>query len=697
MRHLRALLSASFLICCLLTVVATAQDQTLQIGNPLERQLKPGQAHTFTVNLEENTFIQLVVEQRGIDAVVKVSSPDGKSLGTFDTPNGADGPENVSFVAVTAGAYRVNVEPLNQEAAEGRYLIKIIEVREATEQEIKSGKTLETIKEKGIALVGEAENLMQEIRTPQTRIRSQLQAAQMLWELDEKRAAKFLNDAAAGLTELVATLDITDPDYVMGYSGITQLRYEIVQTLAGRDPDAAINFLQATRLPGTPHITEYDQNGQETALELMVADQNAATDPKRAFEMARRKLKTGYSPNLINTISAMRQKHPELATELVNEIVAKLLQEKLLKKPEAAGMSINLLISCQPKNSAGGFERRGNLAGAGLISDDLCRNLFQKALQDALSFSSPTPGAYTPEREAAFSLLNALQQLGPQLNEAVNGGLASVEKKIGELAIAPNPYLTTMNKVYGRMNSGGPVDEALALIEGAPENTREQLYIQLANSAAGRGDSAAARKIINEQITNPYQRRQALANLEQQETYQAISRGKVEEALRAISTMRTFRERANMLMQIARQIGPGHKRAAAMNLLEQARAMLAPGIHAQDQEQMSALLELARAFARYDARRAFEIVDPLVDQFNELCSAARTMEGFGLEYYKNDELEMINGNYLASLAANISSALATLAFTNFERAKTTSDRMRLPEARLRAYLEIAQHAIKGAK
>ena len=112
---------------------------------------------------------------------------------------------------------------------------------------------------------------------------------------------------------------------------------------------------------------------------------------------------------------------------------------------------------------------------------------------------------------------------------------------------------------------------------------------------------------------------------------------------------------------------------------------------------MNALLELSRAFARYDAKRAFEIVDPLVDQFNELCTAARTLEGFGLEYYKNDELEMINGNNLAGLAQNISSALATLAFTNFERAKTTSDRIRLPEARLRAYLEIAQQSIQGPR
>jgi hypothetical protein len=177
----------------------------------------------------------------------------------------------------------------------------------------------------------------------------------------------------------------------------------------------------------------------------------------------------------------------------------------------------------------------------------------------------------------------------------------------------------------------------------------------------------------------------------------AMSRGKVEDALRAISTMRWPRERANMLMQIARQIGPGYKRAAALNLLEQARSLLPSSMQAQDQDQMNALLELARAFARYDPKRAFDIIDPLVDQYNDLCTASRTLQGFGIEYYKNDELEMLQGNNIATLASNMSAALATLALTNFERAKTTTDRLRLAEVRLRAYLEIAQQAIQGPK
>src|SRR5204863_3229514 len=106
---------------------------------------------------------------------------------------------------------------------------------------------------------------------------------------------------------------------------------------------------------------------------------------------------------------------------------------------------------------------------------------------------------------------------------------------------------------------------ALEAIQKVPDEMKEQAYIQLANALAAKGDSARARQIIEDYITNPYQKRQALTNLEQQRLYQAMSHGKVDEALGVIANLRTPRERANMLMQFARQIGMGQKRAIALS------------------------------------------------------------------------------------------------------------------------------------
>jgi hypothetical protein len=712
----RALLAVSFFVICCLATTAAAQDQPLQLNTPIDQQLAPNESHTYTLTLEENMLAQLVVEQHGIDVVVKVASPNGKSLGDFDSPNGGEGPENVSFVGITAGAYKITVAPLTPgEGSAGQYQIKVIELRQATEQEIKTSKNLEVVKTKAVALFDEIEGMIEEARTPQTRIRAQLQSAQMLWDFDQKRSMKYLLAAAGSVKEFVATLDPASPEYVRNYSTITQLRTDIVNALSAHDPDAALNLLYSTKLPGDPYGNQRDFATQENALELAVANQILANDPKRAVQLARQNLKSGYSGNLLNTVASLRQKNPELANELASEIAGKLLREKLLKKPEAAYMTSNMVRMCysprrrviqRPNFESGQVSSQIVTINGGrrsvmvtdaepVLPEATCHDLVEKALKEALAFTPPASNQYTPERDAAWSLLNGLQQLGQDLETASAGASGSVEKKLAELNSANNPHQQVMQTVMQKFN--GAPDAALEAIKNAPEEIREQLYIQMANSASQNGDTARARQIINDYVTNSYQRRQALANLEQQEMYQAISKGKVDDALRTISALRTPRERANMLMQIARQIGPGQKRATALNFLEQARALLAPGAQAQDQEQMNALLELARAFSRYDVKRAFEILDPLVDQLNDICIAARTLDGFGTEAYEDDELDLQNGNTVSQVATQVTSTLGTLAIINFERSKLTADRLRLPEVRLRAYLDIAQQTLQASR
>ena len=148
-----------------------------------------------------------------------------------------------------------------------------------------------------------------------------------------------------------------------------------------------------------------------------------------------------------------------------------------------------------------------------------------------------------------------------------------------------------------------------------------------------------------------------------------------------------------MLTQIANQIGPGQKRAQALSLLEQARSMLSASPRVENQEQMSALLEIARAFSRYDASRAFEIVEPLLDQFNELSAAALVMNGFGQEIYQDGELQMQNGNSVSNVANQLVQTLSTLTPANFDRAKAGADRLERQEVRVTAYLAIAQQAM----
>ncbi|HEX5601172.1 MAG TPA: hypothetical protein VFX63_01435 [Pyrinomonadaceae bacterium] len=578
--------------------------------------------------------------------------------------------------------------PLNpDDASTGKIEIKLLEMRDANEQEIKASKNQEVVKAKGVALLVEMEGLIAQMKSPLTRIKAQLQAAQLIWSTDEKRASKYFADATTAFKEYLASLDPLSDKYPQQFQIITEMRLQIIQILTERDPDAALSFIYSSKPPPNPNENRRSSS-QEGLLELSIANRIATTDPNRALQIARQSLKSHYSVNLVSTVGLLRQKNPELAAQFASEIASKLINDKLLSKPEAATVLVNLIRFAQRSRSAAVPNSDSNTPRP-LLSDDQYRDLLQKALSEALSFSRSPSNPYSPERDAALNLLYGLRDLGPDLNSVSGDSVAAMRKKLAEL----NP--DTQNSNYQNIIGSNAYEAALDGIEKAPLDQREQLYITLANREANNGETGRARQIVNERVSNPYQRRNALAFIDQLESNRAASKGKAEDALRVISTLKTPRERAQMITQIANQIGAGQKRAIAMNFLEQAKSLLGSSTQAQDQDQMFALIEIARAFGKYDAKRSFEILDPLIDQVNDLCAAARTMEGFGPEFYEDDELSMQNANSVAQVVMRMSNTIGSLALVNFERAKATSDQFALPEVRLRAYLEIAQQTIQG--
>ena len=694
----------ALILSCAATGVVAAQTvsqypgtTTLQLNTPIERTIGTGQTHAYEIVADENTYVQLTVEQRGIDVVVRVHHPNGRKPSEYDSPNGTEGPENVSFVTTAKTPYRIEITPLAREVVPaGKYEIRLIELRPATEQEIKDGNNQQALKARALALLNEVEGTIAELRLPQTRIKAQIQIAGMLWETDEKRAVKYVTDAITSFRELTSNIDLTGKaykDYTKNYYLFTNLRHEIIQVLIYRQPEMALNFIRSTPPLPDPYGNQRDITSNEAALEMEIANQLVAKDPKRTLEIARENLKTRYSSALSSTILNLRQKSPEMAAELATEVANKLLRDKT-KNSQTAGLMIGLI---QMSGVNQGGDSDGTARRPPLLSDQLRRDLYQRAVNDALAFKTPFPNVNFPERDYAWSLLSGLQSLGPEVDTIVNGTAAAVAKKVHEFSSLNNNSQPLQEFQDALNDSNMPVEQVIQVLSKAPREQKDQLFGQLVNRLMNTGDSARAKQIINDYISSPFQRQQALLTLETQEMYRSMSKGKIEDALRNIANLASPQDRAQALVQMANQIGPGYKRSTALLFLDQARALLSSSPQAQDQMQMQALCEIAKAYSRYDSKRAFEIVDPLVDQFNELTAAAKTFEGFGGEFYEQEELNMQNGNVVANVAMQLSTTVGTLALSNFDRGKATADRVMLPEVRLRFYLDIALMAIQNAR
>ena len=74
-----------------------ASETKIEVGKPIQGELKGGVTHTYPFSMDAGRFASLVVDQRGIDIAVLLFAPDGKKITEVDSPNGTKGPEAVAW------------------------------------------------------------------------------------------------------------------------------------------------------------------------------------------------------------------------------------------------------------------------------------------------------------------------------------------------------------------------------------------------------------------------------------------------------------------------------------------------------------------------------------------------------------------------------------------------------------------------
>jgi len=117
-------------------VAPSAQERvSLEPGKPVERELSGGQSHFYKVSMAAGQYLQVVVSQRGIDALVALFAPDGKKISEMDSNPVIEGLETVLTIAEVTGAYLIEVRSSKKEANTGRYEVKVEELRAATEED----------------------------------------------------------------------------------------------------------------------------------------------------------------------------------------------------------------------------------------------------------------------------------------------------------------------------------------------------------------------------------------------------------------------------------------------------------------------------------------------------------------------------------------------------------------------------------
>lgn len=106
----------------------------LSPGASLEQELSSGGKHHYKIGLDTGFFLEVLIEQEGIDLAARLLDPVGRELLEMDSPNGDRGPEGLLWLATEAGTYEIELAASPQAGA-GRYRLLLLLLRPAREED----------------------------------------------------------------------------------------------------------------------------------------------------------------------------------------------------------------------------------------------------------------------------------------------------------------------------------------------------------------------------------------------------------------------------------------------------------------------------------------------------------------------------------------------------------------------------------
>jgi regulator of sigma D len=509
------------------------------------------------------------------------------------------------------------------------------------------------------------------LHSPSNRVRAECLIADLLWVRDEKRSRALFKSASDDVAAVVADIDFSDPEVYQQLQWLNQLRQAMVNHMAQHDPDAAMAFLRATRLPGSSDQRAKWYAETETNLELQLAALIAKQNPQRTLELARATLPRGVSYGLIGLLNDLQRKDPKLAQSLYKEMVDQVKSEDLERNQELANAAWNLVWFQPPQ-----------------ANEDIYRDLLGTLINSALTITPADQSSIS----MAQNIYGQLQSLMPLVEKYVPARASALRQwsQNAERTFDPN---SRMYQELNKVTQNGTVEDVLALASRYSGELQTEIYQQAAWKAFSSGDVNRARQIISDFIPDPVQRRQLLANFDNQSLETAISEDKIAEARQLLGRVKALGQRVQILTRLVNSLVAKGDKKGALDLLNESRTAIDAAPPSPDQ--MLAQLQLARAYSALDPDQSFALVQPLIAKMNELIAAAALLNGFEATYLNDGEWIVPGMNNLGNVVGNLNQTLALLARLDFDRTRSLADQIQRPELRLTADLEIARGMLGG--
>src|SRR5262245_21651935 len=461
----------------------------------------------------------------------------------------------------------------------------------------------------------------------------QVRIACLLWKYDEKGARSLLDDAQGLMSSM-----INDPKISVHRSDMERetwerrisLRDELISMIAERDPQAALEFLRQTKFVIPQDSIKSDRSGDvlrsETRIEQKLALQVAKSDPKRALEIAEESLKKGISPELNELVRVIFEKDKEAGKKLAGAILSKLKSTDHTERGPGVFVALRLLeeeyASRRPGSTVG-----ENIPGARkrqpVLDDQALREWNNLLIQRVLLIgkSIQTGSSYD---KGFFDYLSILTRLLPEIEKlsptpAANFKQWYIRQRYDQLT-------PEMRRGSIETENAKAEDILASALKSQGEVRREYIDIAVGKALYSEGNFELARKITEEHITDPDERKDKLERIDEKAKQYYLEHGKIEDVGASLMSLESDTERAGNLADLAGRASKSGDRKLAAELLEKALRYLLQPVETRDEYE--AMIRIIHNSIGVDRERSFEMFGSLIDPINQLVAATIQLNRF---------------------------------------------------------------------
>jgi hypothetical protein len=284
-----------------------------------------------------------------------------------------------------------------------------------------------------------------------------------------------------------------------------------------------------------------------------------------------------------------------------------------------------------------------------------------------------------------------LEKLVPERTAALRQKQASLKKT---MTTEQAQQMETQNAIS---NPNAVPEERIKNALKAMPGMRQMIYRGAVTQMVQNGEAERARQLLAEAPAG-VERDKALELLDSLVAQKAVKDGKFDEARKTIGRITNKSAQIEQLVLLARSFhakNTKEDREAAAGLMDEAARLIydVP----QSEEETNALLSLVAGYAVVEPNRAFLLLDPLVEQANEVMQATAVLSKYNKRdiRFRSGEMSYVFGTGRAqSSLGRFRRELNLLATADFERTRNLTDRFTRQDMQILARLTLAQSILQ---